>query len=412
MPNSTMKRIVFVNRFFHPDHSATSQILSDLAFALADRGMPITLVTSRLRYDGSGERLPARENVRGVDVVRVKTTGFGRSNVLGRLFDYASFYATAGATLSGLLRPGDIVVAKTDPPLISLVAHAVARRKGASFVNWIQDLYPETAEQLGVSALRGPLGAALRRMRNASLRAADANVAIGERMASRLVACGALPGSVHVIPNWVDETAIRPVAHQDNPLRREWGLDGKFVVGYSGNLGRAHEFETLLGAAERLKHEDDLVFLFIGGGHHASRMGEEVGQRGLSHLFMFKPYQPAERLSQSLSAPDVHWLSLLPQIEGLIVPSKFYGIAAAGRPVLSVADPEGEIGTIVRRADAGAAIAVDDSAGLADALRHLRYNVAVRDLQGNNARALSETCFSRSLAVSKWTSLLHSVGSK
>jgi colanic acid biosynthesis glycosyl transferase WcaI len=403
-----MNRIVFINRFFYPDHSATSQILADLVFALADRGMPITLVTSRLRYDGSGERLLARENVRGVDVVRVMTTGFGRSNVLGRLFDYASFYAAAGVTLSGLVSRGDIVVAKTDPPLISLVAHAVARGKGARFVNWIQDLYPETAEQLGVSALKGPLGAALRRMRNASLRAADANVAIGERMASRLVACGALPGRVHVIPNWVDETAIRPVAHQDNPLRREWGLDGKFVVGYSGNLGRAHEFETLLGAAERLKHEDDLVFLFIGGGHHASRLGEEVGRRGLSHLFVFKPYQPAERLSQSLSAPDVHWLSLLPQIEGLIVPSKLYGIAAAGRPVLSVADPEGEVSEIVVREDCGVAITPGDDAGLAAAICRLRNDHALRRRLGDHARALSETAFSRRRALEAWERILTS----
>ncbi|MCZ8105764.1 MAG: glycosyltransferase family 4 protein [Burkholderiales bacterium] len=398
--------MIFVNRFFWPDHSATSQIVSDLAFHLSRKGRSVAVVTSRLAYDGTLPLLPASANVDGVDVHRVATTGFGRGAIVGRIADYGSFYLSAGRKLAALIERDDIVVAKTDPPLISLVAHAVARRRGARFVNWIQDLYPETAEQLGVSALKGPLGAASRRMRNASLRAADANVAIGERMASRLVACGALPGSVHVIPNWVDETAIRPVAHEYNPLRREWGLDRKFVVGYSGNLGRAHEFETLLGAAERLKHEDDLVFLFIGGGHHASRLGEEVGRRGLSHLFMFKPYQPAERLSQSLSAPDVHWLSLLPQIEGLIVPSKFYGIAAAGRPVFSVADPEGEVSSIVVREGCGIAIAPGDAAGLAAALSRLRMDHALRTRMGDRARALSEAVFSRRRALEAWERIL------
>jgi colanic acid biosynthesis glycosyl transferase WcaI len=401
-----MNRIVFINRFFHPDHSATSQILSDLAFALAAEGMPITLVTSRLRYDGGGEPLPASEVIRGVEVIRVATTRFGRSSIAGRLFDYASFYASAGRVLSGLVRPGDVVVAKTDPPLISLLAYAVSRRRGARFVNWIQDLYPETAQQLGVFALKGPTGAILTRLRNATLRGADANVAIGRTMAARLISCTARPESVCVIPNWVDEASIRPVSHEANALRGQWGLRDRFVVAYSGNLGRAHEFETLLGAARILKDDTDLVFLFIGGGHHASRMGAEVERRGLSHLFCFKPYQPAERLAESLSAADVHWLSLLPQIEGLIVPSKFYGIAAVGRPMIVVADPLGELGTVVREADAGAAVAVGDAAALAAAICRLKSNGTLKERQGRNARDLAEGAFSRARALDAWRSLL------
>jgi len=137
-----------------------------------------------------------------------------------------------------------------------------------------------------------------------------------------------------------------------NALRREWGLDGRFVVGYSGNLGRAHEFATFFGAAERLCGRQDVVFLFIAAGAQREQVDEEVGRRGLGNV-LFKPYQPWERLHESLSAADVHLVSLNAALEGLIVPSKFYGIAAAGRPTLFVGNTDGEIARLLREGDCG-----------------------------------------------------------
>ena len=133
-----------------------------------------------------------------------------------------------------------------------------------------------------------------------------------------------------VIHNWSDDQSVHPVAPVGDPLRADWGLQGKFVVGYSGYLGRAHEYDTLLAAAQLLKDNTDVVFLFIGGGHQHETMKQEIQRRGLERSFQFRPYQPADVLSYSLSAPDVHWISLKPEMEGLIVPSKFYGVAAAG----------------------------------------------------------------------------------
>ena len=123
--------IIFLNRYFYPDHAATSEMLSDLAFALSCRAFNITVITSRLRYDETESLLPSRESIRGVDVWRVWTSRHGRNRLLGRSLDYASFYLAAGWRLWRLACPSNIVVAKTDPPLLSVVAACIARLRGA-----------------------------------------------------------------------------------------------------------------------------------------------------------------------------------------------------------------------------------------------------------------------------------------
>lgn len=235
-----MKRIVFLNKYFYPDHSATSQILSDLAFDLAAGGRRVHVIAGRQRYDDPQARLPEREEIRGVTVRRIATTGFGRATLLGRGVDYLAFYRGAWRAVLDDCEPGDILVAKTDPPLLCVPALRAARRRRLRLVNWLQDLYPEIAVALGVPLVRGPVAGALYRLRDAALREAAANVAIGERMAELLRRRGAPPDRIHVIANFSDDEDIRPLARGDNGLRHDWGLADRFVVGYSGNLGRGH----------------------------------------------------------------------------------------------------------------------------------------------------------------------------
>ncbi|MFA5963275.1 MAG: glycosyltransferase family 4 protein [Sphingomonas sp.] len=398
-------RLLFVNRFYYPDHSATAQILTDLAEALAARGWEVSVIASRLRYDDATARLPARDAHAGVTIHRVWSSRFGRAGLAGRAIDYLSFYITAFFAILRAARRGDLVVAKTDPPLLSVVASVATRLRGATLINWLQDLYPEVAAELGVGAMHGWLGRLLRRWRNASLRRARLNIAIGERMAERIVAEGVPLNRIAVMPNWSDEAAIRPLARAAVALRDEWGFGEAFVVGYSGNLGRAHEFETLLGAATLLVQREDIVFLMIGGGHESARLAARVADEGLATRFQFRPYQPRERLSESLGAADVHWLSLRPEMEGLIVPSKFYGIAAAGRPVIAVTDLDGEIARIVRREGCGVTVAPGDCAGLAAAIEALASDSARVAAMGRAARVALERDFGRVDAFERWDCL-------
>lgn len=403
------RSVIFVNRFFHPDHSATSQILSDLAFHLARAGERVRIVASQGRYDDPEAVLPAFEEIDGVAIHRVARARFGRAALAGRAFDYLAMHRSFAAAAARIARPGDVLVAKTDPPLLSVALAPVARYRRLFLVNWLQDLYPEVALGLGVRAL-APVAPVLTAARNASLKSAAANVAIGELMAERIAAQGVPADRIAVIPNWCDDAAIAPRAFADNALRAAWGLTGKFVVGYSGNLGRAHEYETLLGAAELLRDRTDLVFLFIGGGHFAGPLRAAVEARGLGAMFRFQPYQPAQSLPLSLALPDLHWLSLVPAMEGLIVPSKFYGVAAAGRPILAIVDGAGEIARLIRGRRCGVRIDPGDARALAAAIVELRANPALLADLGRNARALVEQRFSRAQAFAAWRRLLDGVG--
>jgi glycosyltransferase involved in cell wall biosynthesis len=329
--------------------------------------------------------------------------------LLGRAIDYASFYLTCAVALLGLLRAKDIVVAKTDPPLISIVAALAARLKGARLVNWLQDIFPEVASQLGANPLPVALDEALRSLRDASLRRAAANVVLGSRMLEYISARGVPASKCRVIENWADDDVVRPKASGDSDLRIRLGLTDKFVIGYSGNLGRAHEFETVIAAAESLRSDGRIAFLFIGGGAKMEELKASVAMRHLTN-FHFLPYQPRGELEDSLAAADVHLISLVPSLEGLIVPSKFYGILAAGRPVVFIGDEDGELARIITNAQCGRVVAVGHSDDLVRAVDELLSEPKLLRIMGTAARELLCSRFSAQHAIIRWIEVLKEIG--
>jgi glycosyltransferase involved in cell wall biosynthesis len=401
-----MSRLIFLNRFYAPDHSATSQLLSDLASHLVTLGNDVHVITSQQLYDHPGAKLPVSEDISGVHVRRIPSTQFGRSGLFGRGFDYLSFYASMWRAALALTGKDDVLIAKTDPPLTSVPAMRIARRRGAKLVNWLQDLYPEVAAEL-FPRFKGPLSRGIARIRDRSLTSAAANVVVGEHMAQRLLAVNVAGRRIHVIQNWCDDEEIHPISRDDNPLIRQWQLEDKFIVGYSGNLGRAHEFSTVLDAAEQLAADARVVFLMIGGGHKMGQLVQAAAARGLSGSFRFLPYQDHKLLKFSLAVPDMHWISLRPDLEGLIVPSKAYGIAAAGKPILAITSREGELGELVRRFDCGRVVQPGDATGLAQVIGELASRPQDVARMGERAREMLDGHFSRRLALERWSVLLN-----
>jgi colanic acid biosynthesis glycosyl transferase WcaI len=402
----SMKRLFFINRYFFPDHSATSQILSQLAFHLAESGHNVHVITSRQLYDDPDARLDVEDIHRGVVVHRLATTKRGRSRLLGRSFDYLSFYLSAWRLLNSLADRNDILIPMTDPPLLSILAWRLSHRRGSYVINWLQDIYPEVATELGVPLIKGPISKILSLARNASLRSADVNVVVGTRMAQKVSQLGVSSDRINVIPNWCDDEAIVPVGKDANPLRAEWHLQNKFVVGYSGNLGRAHEFETILAASKRLKNTPDIIFLLIGGGHWNADLAQQAQEAGLSDKFLFLPYQSNEVLRYSLSVPDVHWVSLRPELEGLIVPSKVYGIAAAGRPIIAVTAKDGEIARLIKAHDCGLVVEPGNSEEMAKAILQLSAKDEARIGMGLRARAMLDAEFTHRHAFRRWKNVV------
>ena len=402
-------KLIFINRYFHPDHSATSQMLSGVAFGLAAMGHDVAILTSRQRYDAPEVVLPSHEIVDGVAITRVWTSRFGRTNLIGRAVDYVTFYLTAALALWRLAKAGDVIIAKTDPPMMSVFAAPIARLRRAHLVNWLQDIFPEVAERLGL--VRGRVGAitfsVLRWLRDRSLKTAAVNVVLGERMAERLAALGISPDRIQIIPNWADGALIVPVAPHQNTLRKSWDLTDKFVIAYSGNLGRAHDVETMLEAialTERSPLASRMAWLFIGGGAQFATLQHNAKSRGLRTV-SFKPYQPQERLAESLSVADVHIISLRPELEGLIVPSKFYGVAAAGRASIFIGDVDGEIARTLRRIEAGTTVPQGDGPALASAILALAAAPERCRTMGTNARRGFDEAYDKPLALQRWAHL-------
>ena len=402
-----MSRIIFVNRFYRPDHSATAQLLTDLAECVAAEKVTVVVLTSGLSYS-TGQRIrPRRETIAGVSVYRVWTTAFGRRSLLGRALDYASFYASTFFAACWFAKKDDLFVVKTDPPLICVVIAAVCAIRGSRMINWIQDLFPEVAEALGMALLRHPrVSRALRGLRTWSLHKARRNVVIGESMARRLVDLGVDEDAITLVPNWVvGETPLQAIEPSKNRLRTEWALQDRFVVGYSGNLGRAHDDKAIFAFMLEFQHQDRIHFLFIGGGSGMEALRRRT-ERSMLHNASFKPYQRLDNLSESLSVPDVHLVTLLPQMEGLIVPSKLYGILAVRRPVVFIGDRQGEVARLIEEHGCGRAFAPDEKAEFARHIRRLSLDVALMGSMQRAAGKLYNERYVPEVSRSKLTSLL------
>ncbi len=393
-------KILFLNRFFFPDTSATSQIVSDLAFHLAKEGYEVHAITSSV---GGGEA--RHERINGVTIHRVANALGGPHGLLRRALAYLEYYRGARKAARELIAPGDIVVLKTDPPMLSTAVGHLARRRGAKLVLWLQDVFPEIAREYGVPAMGGPLGALIRRVRDHSLSIADRIVVIGDRMADEIVKAGVSRERIEVIHNWADGAAIVPVDRDANALRRKWDLGGDFVVGYSGNLGRVHEFATMLDAAALLRDDAGIRFVVIGRGPRLREVKERAARERLTNI-RFEPHQDREALGQSLCVADVHLSVLQPGFEGLVHPSKLYGIMAAGRPTIFVGDANGETASILAATGSGISVRPGDPEGLAAAIRTLRSDAGRRDEMGRAARRAFDERYAMPIALGKWRALL------
>ena len=404
MNGARAPRVVFLNRFYWPDVAATGQMLADLAEDLAAAGWDVRVVTSRSVYGGAGTPLPRNETRNGVRIHRVRTTRFGQQTIAGRLGDYVAYlFGAFWAALRGT-RP-DLIVAMTDPPVTVAVVALAAMLRGTRAVYWVQDVYPQIAAELGV-VRRGSVAyrASLAVARWAHARCA-AVITQGPMMTRVLVANRAPAARTRHVANWADADAITPVAPADNPFIAAHGLTGQFVVLYSGNAGRGHTFDALIEAMDRLRDERDISFVFIGGGQQLPAIRAEAARRQLPNV-TFMDYVPRAALAHSLSAANVSVVTERPEVAGLLLPSKTFGIMASGRPILFIGAGESDVATVVREANAGVIVAPDDADGVVTALRRLRSDAALTAALGANGRAAAVVRHARRVATARWAAVV------
>ncbi|HVV58628.1 MAG TPA: glycosyltransferase family 4 protein [Gaiellaceae bacterium] len=400
--NGRRPRLLVLNQYYSPGVEATAHLLAELVTALGEE-YDVRVVTGKLH---SHRDVPAHETRGNVEIVRVRSTSYDRTQLSRRAANYVTYLVAS--LQEGLRGPRpDVVLCMTDPPVVADVALLVARLRRAPLVVISQDVFPEIAVQLG--RLTNPVAiSVLRQLVRLYLRRAERVVAIGETMRERLVAKGAPPECVTIIPNWVDTRKLRPES-KDNRWARAQGLDDRFVVMHSGNVGHAQDLDSLVRAATFLRDLDDLRIVVVGRGARHAELVALAERLEVSDAVTFLPYQPRSSLSQSLSAADVHVVGLARGLAGYIVPSRFYGVAAVGRPTIVAADDETETARVVREVGNGVVVPPGRPELLAVAIRRAHDGELDLAEMGRRGRDWVVATADRSVAVARYRELLGEV---
>ncbi len=399
------RRVCFLNRSYWPDAEATGQLLTELAEDLA-AAYDVTVIAGQPNQnpDGAEYRRCGRELRNGVTVRRVRHTRWDKRSLVGRAVNLATYLAGALVVAWRTERP-DVIVVETDPPLLCLLGWLLRRRHGARLVVYLQDLYPDIALALG-KLHEGMLVRCLRRAMYAAYRRADRVVVLSRDMQSRVLEIGVAPEKVVRLPNWVDTAAIHP-RKTGNEFRREHGFDGRFVVMYSGNLGLCQRLEDIIEAARLLKDRAEILFLLVGDGASRARLERQARELGLDNV-RFLPYQSKGRLSESLSAADLHLVPLDQRVASCLMPSKLYGVLASGTAAMVIA-PEGTELADVAAEGVGFVVAPEQPHALADAVRWAADHRVELEEMGRRARVLAEGQYDRRRLTAAFGEMLDEV---
>jgi len=348
-------RILILNEYFYPDVASTAQHCADLALALARDGHEVTVVTGQRGYDAREGLLARKETWEGIRIFRVPSLGLGKTARWPRAAHFASFLVACSWRLLWL-RSYDIVVAMTTPPLFSFLAALFTKLKGGRLCVWVMDLNPDEAVAAGWLVAGGLPHRFLEGLLRYSLKQAKTIVVLDHFMQERIVAKGVAADTVVVLPPWSHDGAVQYDPEGRSEFRRRHGLEGKFVVMYSGNHSPCHPLDTLLEAADSLQHRSaagtPIVFCFMGGGSELAKVKEFVRVRNLKNVVCL-PYQPVGRLGAALSAADLHVVVVGDPFVGIVHPCKIYNILRVGAPFLYIGPRQSHITEILPPRAAG-----------------------------------------------------------
>ncbi len=341
-----MPRLLFVNRVCWPEEAATAQLLINLADGLAQLDWDCHIISgSKGGPERAGNRLTFHQpNGRGVQTSR---------GLIAKAIAYRQFTNAVIRFLPNFIMPGDRVIAMTDPPLIGTKIAPTVQRHEAHLWHWVQDVYPEVAIALSQNALVRMAFRTLIGSRNRAWSAAEQIVPIGQDMADLIRQQTGPDASIDIIPNWYP-AAVEPEVATN--FRERWQIGHQMLlVIYSGNLGRAHILSPMLDIAEKCEAAGiSIHFAFVGDGAQKDRLILEVKERGLTNI-SFQPPVPRDELDSLLQAADIHFVSMRPECRGTVLPSKFYGIMAAGRPCIFIGPQNGDLPELIRSHNLGIA---------------------------------------------------------
>lgn len=384
-------KVVFFNRSFHPDMASTGVLLSNLAKALKEKyHFSITVITGFPYHPFTKEYLRGfpfvKENFNGVNIIRVWSCSIFKEKIFFRFLNYIIYLLFSFVAGFYIERP-DVIVSLTDPPIIGLIAYFHSKRFNSRFVFWCHDIFPEQAIVLD-GFKNKYMFFLLDKLFIFLLRKSQIIIAIGETMKRRLIERKNIKEEkICIINNWTDCSKIYPV-YKDNIFRKKYNLNGKFVIMYSGNVGLSQNIDIMVDLAEEFRDDFSKIFLVIGDGVKKRLMQEKVALAGLSNI-LFLPYQPPDEMCASLSAADVHIITLKRGLSGYSMPSKIYNILASGRVFIAAVDYDCEVAEIARRYRCGLVCAPSDIKSMSYMIKKLHSDPELRSFMDRRCREIA-----------------------
>jgi glycosyltransferase involved in cell wall biosynthesis len=425
-------QLAFINRSYWPDTEATGQLLTELCEYLAPRWNVAAVVGQpNFKTDDVSYQSHGVETKNGVDIHRLQHSNAPKNAGLSRIRNLISFTAAVRAwgksTGRQLLGPGSqresiatahrtpnaltktqypsTIVCETDPFLLPLVVSSIAARTRSRLVYYLQDIYPDVAVAVGVTKNSFPIRMLRNKLKAAYLRA-DRVIVLDEDMRDRLVGWGIPDAQIRIVPNWMDCSAVVPIK-QENPFRKQFGLTDNFLVMHSGNMGMTQRLEILVGSMNREEIPPHVTLALVGNG--AKRPALE-NQAQPSHNVRFFDYQPKDQLSASLSAADLHVVSMDQSITGCLAPSKLYGILASATPILAIVPKHNAVWRLVEEHQLGWNVEPGDQKGIAQAIAQAANTDRARlKAIGERGRRLAMTAYDKAICCDAFEQVLTSL---
>lgn len=403
------KKLLIYAHYFYPDVASTGQILTELCEGMIDT-FDITVICVVPSYSGTiDEKYKTKriykEEHNGIKIIRVRVPEFQKSNKISRIKNLlAYFFNSLLATLK--IEKQDYIYTISQPPILGGVLGVLGKwLKGGKLIYNIQDFNPEQTMAVGYSKNKLLLNTVMS-VDKFSCKKSDKVIVVGRDMQETLrnrFNNKKVPKNVF-INNWINEKEIYPL-EQNHPrvveFKEKYNLKNKFIIMYSGNIGLYYDLENIIKVIGEFKDREDVVFAFVGDGTVKDKVEAYVKENNLSNV-TFIPYQDKADLIYSLNAADIHWVVNAKGIKGVSVPSKLYGVMAAGKPVLGVLDEGSEARLIVEDCNCGVCIEPGNYKEISNNIEYILNNKEEIRALGLNGRQYLETNLTKEVSINKY----------
>jgi colanic acid biosynthesis glycosyl transferase WcaI len=397
-----------LSELYYPEVEGSGYYITKIAEALAVRHC-VHVLSVQPTYDARGTKAPTDETIHKVRIHRCRSTTLNKDILFFRLVNLFTISVSIFFNALYRIHKDDIVLVITNPPSLPFIASLASRLKGAKLILRVEDLYPEVLVAAGLAKEKSLLVKVLNSLHRRLYKRADRIIVLGREMLALVKKkMGDEAAHAALIPHWADSEQIVPLPRENNALLHRLALADKFVIQYSGNMGRTHDLESLIRCADILEKQKDIHFLFIGSGAKEPALRKIVNELMPKNVTILPP-QPREDLAVSLNACDLAVISFVKGMAGVSVPSRMYNIMSAGKPILAVADKESELARTIMEENIGWVVKPDSPVLIASTIMEAKANRESLNQMAVRARLAAIEKYARPIIMKKHEDLVDSL---